>query len=185
MAEVVVRKAGGNDAAAIAGLQARTWRYAYADLLPEQVLDGLDAPESEQRWAAALADPATTTFLAAEGDALVGYCVAGSAPKEAAAGVGGELPADAATLGMIGTLLVEPRWGRRGHGGRLLAAAAEVLRGLACTRGITWVPEADHATLAFYEGAGWRADGLVRTLDAAGTPVREARLSGALELHAR
>lgn len=185
MAEAAVREAGSGDAAAIARLQASTWRYAYADVLPDAVLDGLETAETEQQWAAALAVAGTTTFLAAEGDALVGYCVAGRAPEQAVAGVGGELPTDAPAVGLIGTLLVEPRWGRRGHGGRLLAAAAEVLRGLACTRGITWVPEADHAALAFYEAVGWRADGLVRTLDAAGTPVREARLSGTLELHAR
>ena len=37
----------------------------------------------------------------------------------------------------VSTLLVEPRWGRRGHGGRLLAAAAAALRG-ARRRGAGW-----------------------------------------------
>jgi hypothetical protein len=47
---------------------------------------------------------------------------------------------------------------------------------------VSWVPEADTAALAFFERAGWHSDGLVRTLDAAGTPVREVRMTGSTDL---
>ena len=65
----------------------------------------------------------------------------------------------------IGALLVEPRWGRRGHGGRLLAAAAEALRAGGAHYGLAWVPEADEASRRFYARAGWEPDGAVRALD--------------------
>jgi len=82
---------------------------------------------------------------------------------------------------MIGTLLVEPRWGRRGHGGRLLAEAARGLRAKGATRGVVWVPENDDVSVAFYERAGWERDGTVRTLDAGGRALREIRLTGTLD----
>jgi hypothetical protein len=47
-------------------------------------------------------------------------------------------------------------------------------------RGISWVAEADKASLHFWERAGWVADGTVRTLDAGGRPLREIRLTGTL-----
>ena len=38
---------------------------------------------------------------------------------------------------------MEPRWGRRGHGSRLLAAVADVARGGGAARLQVWLPEAD------------------------------------------
>jgi GNAT superfamily N-acetyltransferase len=95
------------------------------------------------------------------------------------------LPADAARTGLVSALLVEPRWGRRGHGGRLLAAAAADFRERGLTRGIAWVPETDGASLSFYATAGWQPDGTVRTLDAAGRPLREVRVTGGVDLRLR
>src|SRR5689334_23769018 len=43
---------------------------------------------------------------------------------------------------LINTLLVEPRWGRRGHGSRLLAAAVDLAREEGFTRALTWTLEA-------------------------------------------
>jgi GNAT superfamily N-acetyltransferase len=93
----------------------------------------------------------------------------------------GNLPEDAGSIGLIGTLLVEPRWGRRGHAGRLLATAARGLSDAGGARGIVWLPENDAVSLAFYERAGWGRDGMVRTLDAGGRPLREIRLTGDLD----
>ncbi|MGH3996931.1 MAG: GNAT family N-acetyltransferase, partial [Pseudonocardiaceae bacterium] len=94
----------------------------------------------------------------------------------------GALPPDAAHTVLVSTLLVEPRWGRRGHGGRLLATVTAALRDAGATRGIVWVPAEDPASLNFYRRAGWEPDGTVRTLDAHGRPLREIRLTGSLNL---
>ncbi|MQA07212.1 MAG: GNAT family N-acetyltransferase [Pseudonocardiaceae bacterium] len=182
MADAAVRTAQPSDAPEIARIQLNTWRTAYAELLPEQALAGMDPGEAERAWAGAIEHPETTVHLATEGEFVVGFCVAGPAPETEAALADGNLPEDAMHTGLIGTLLVEPRWGRRGHGGRLLAIAAEGLRERGARRGISWIPEADTASLSFFERAGWAPDGTVRTLDAAGTPLREIRLSGGLEL---
>ncbi len=79
-------------------------------------------------------------------------------------------------------LLVEPRWGRRGHAGRLLAAAAAALRANGARYGLAWIPEQDGASRGFYARAGWGPDGAVRALDTGNGIVREVRVTGSLDL---
>ena len=76
----------------------------------------------------------------------------------------------------ISPLLVEPRWGRRGHGSRLLAAVVDHARADGMQRAIVWIPEADTASREFYLSAGWAPDGLVRALDTGAGELREVRL---------
>jgi L-amino acid N-acyltransferase YncA len=97
----------------------------------------------------------------------------------------GSLPEDADAIALISTLLVEPRWGRRGHGGRLLATAAAELRAHGADRGISWIPETDQTSLSFYHTVGWREDGTMRVLDAAGERFTEIRVTGTLDLPLR
>lgn len=177
-----VRAAVASDAAEIARVQRVTWRTAYADFLGETALAQLDSPDAEERWASAIRHPDTTVQLATEGRFVVGFCVAGLAPEEDVAHASGELPGDAERTGLIATILVEPRWGRRGHGSRLLAAAADALRQRGAERGITWVAESDPASLSFFRRAGWRPDGTVRTLDTGEGRLRELRITGELEI---
>ncbi|WP_243793131.1 GNAT family N-acetyltransferase [Saccharopolyspora gloriosae] len=182
MADAEVRAATPADAPEITQVQLATWRSAYAELLPPEVLSGLDEAATTQQWTEALHSEPTTVLVATEGDWLAGFCVAGPAPEQEAAAADGSAPPDLATVALVSTVLVEPRWGRRGHGGRLLATMAQRLTEGGATRGISWVPEADSVSLAFFEHAGWLPDGTVRTLDAGGRPVRELRLSGPLDL---
>jgi GNAT superfamily N-acetyltransferase len=182
MADATVRAAEPSDAAGIARIQLDTWRAAYADLLPAEVLADLDAEETELVWRQTVEQGPAHVFVAVEGDWLVGFCAAGVAPEDETAAADGTPAKDSATVALVATLLVEPRWGRRGHGGRLLAEAGRVLREAGSTRGIAWVPEPDKASRRFFERAGWVADGTVRTLDAGGRPLREARLTGTLRI---
>ena len=176
-----VRVATRKDAGVLAALQRVTWRAAYSELLPAEVLDGLAAPQVQQTWADTI-EGGATVLIATEGADPVGFVVAGPAPEDEVAAADGTLPCDVARTVLVSTLLVEPRWGRRGHGGRLLGAAATVLREAGATRGIVWVPAEDSASLSFYRRAGWTPDGTVRTLDASGRPLRELRLTGPLDL---
>lgn len=180
MADAETRPAQPADAEELARIQLTTWSTAYRMILPPEVLDGLDVTETARAWREAIEHG--RVFVATEGEWLVGFVSVGPAPAAESADAKGNPPPDAATVALVGTLLVEPRWGRRGHGGRLLAAAAGAMRAAGATRGIAWVPESDSASLAFYRHAGWQLDGTVRTLDAGGRPLREVRLSGGLDL---
>lgn len=171
MADVSVRPAGASDVGEIARIQVETWRTAYAALLPPDALATATPELATARWQAAVVAPpsaAHRVLVALEGAAVVGFVAFG--------------PDDEETMtGSIATLLVEPRWGRRGHGSRLLAAAVEHVRGDGVGRFLVWVLERDTASTGFFESAGWERDGWVRTLDVAGTPVREARLHTSLD----
>lgn len=176
-----VRAATADDVADIVRIQRRTWQVAYAEMLGEQAVAQLDSDAVAEGWAAAVEHPDTVVHLATEAGTIVGYCVAGPAPEDEMAAADGSLPADARSVGLLGDLLVEPRWGRRGHGGRLLVAAATDLRKRDIDRGVTWVAESDSASLSFFRRAGFNPDNTVRTLDTGERTVREIRLTGPLD----
>jgi L-amino acid N-acyltransferase YncA len=170
-----VRPAVEADVDALLRIQSDTWRAAYAELVPAEALAQLTTPAARDAWRAAIAaGGGHHVFVAVEGEWTVGFC--------AAAHYGG---GNGAAIAEVSTLLVEPRWGRRGHGGRLLAAAADALRGHGAEVGWAWVPEADAVSRAFYGHAGWEADGAVRGLDTGSGLLREVRLSGPLDLRLR
>jgi L-amino acid N-acyltransferase YncA len=174
VADVAVRAARAGDVPEIARIQVDTWRTAYKRFLPESVLAALDVETAAQAWGAAVAEPpspAHHVLVATEGSSTVGFAAVGPSGEEDAR------PGEAA----VAALLVEPRWGRRGHGSRLLAAAVDHLREDGVSRLVAWVPDGDRASAAFYESAGWEQDGTARLLEADGGTVRETRWHVALE----
>lgn len=170
-AEVSVRPARPEDAAAMARVQAVTWRTAYRSVLPPEVLDDWDDNAATEAWRAAVGAPPTPehgTVVAVERDEVVGFAAFGPAePPE------GQRADPATPTTEVAVLLVEPRWGRRGHGSRLLAAVADLARAAGATRLQTWLPESDQASAGFLESAGWGRTGWVRTLDTGAAPLRE------------
>lgn len=143
-------------------MQQSTWAQAYADLLGpldvplEQIaavwLNAIEAaPSREHR-----------VLVALEAGEVVGFAT--SEPSDD----GIELTA----------LMVEPRWGRRGHGSRLLQACAEHWSSYDVA--VTWAFEADTVLIAFLESAGWGLDGLGRGLDTGERVVPQRRLHTSL-----
>lgn len=178
MADVSVRPARPDDAAELGRIQLDTWRTAYAGILPEAVLAGLTAEAAADAWGAAVSAPPSArhhVLVALEQDWRVGFTALGPADD-----VEPDDPEPATTV-ELATILVEPRWGRRGHGSRLLAAAVDHARADGMTRAIAWIPEGDGATREFLVSAGWAPDGLARALDTGAGEVREVRLHTSLE----
>lgn len=185
MAIAAVHPAQASDIPHIARIQRETWRVGYAGVLPAETLAAADAVDDDEltgAWEDARANGPARLFVATEGDWTVGFCAAGFAPDAELADAADTLPTDAGTVVLIGSLLVQPRWGRRGHGGRLLGTAVGVLREQGATRGVAWLLEGDQASRKFYARIGWHPDGTARTLDAAGQPIREIRITGDLDL---
>jgi GNAT superfamily N-acetyltransferase len=157
----------------MARIQAVTWRTAYREVLPPAVLDDWDEAAAGEVWRAAVVAPPTAAhgvLVAVDGDTVVGFAAYG--PPEVAPG---ERPDDDGPTTEVAALLVEPRWGRRGHGSRLLAAVADLAAATGAARLRSWVPEQDEVTARFLESAGWAREGWVRTLDTGDAPLREVR----------
>ena len=172
-AEVSVRPARAEDAEAIAGVQLVTWRTAYRSLLPAAVLDQWDQPAAVAAWREAVVSPPTPghrVLVALDGATVAGFAAFG--PAELARG---EQPRPEGPTAELTTLLVEPRWGRRGHGSRLLSAVADIAGESGIARLAMWLPEEDSVTARFLAGTGWAADGWVRTLDTGSSTIRQAR----------
>jgi GNAT superfamily N-acetyltransferase len=162
VADVSVRPARPADAERIARVQLSTWRTAYGSFLPA---DALEVPEEQAAalWLRAVELPPSAqhrVLVAMDGSELVGF--AASEPAQEAV----ELTA----------LLVEPRWGRRGHGSRLLAATVDHWREDGAGRAWHWAWERDAATRAFLTSAGWELDGSARGLDTGPRVERQVRL---------
>lgn len=168
MADVSVRPARPTDAERVARVQLSTWRTAYADLLPADVLD---VPEVQAAaiWLHAIEAPASPrhrVLVAMEREELVGFLA--SAPAE-------DDDLEPGTV-EVGALLVEPRWGRRGHGSRLLAAGVDGWQADGVRTAVTWAWERDAATRGFLAGAGWEPDGRSRGLDTGAQVQAQLRL---------
>ena len=172
-ADASVRPARPDDAAEVARVQVVTWRTAYRGVLPMAVLDDWDADAATAAWRRAVETPPTPghgVMVALEGQTVVGFAAFGTPEL-----TGDEQPHAAGPSSELSTLLVEPRWGRRGHGSRLLAAVTDVVRAGGAVRLQTWVLEPDRVSAGFYESTGWAPDGWARTLETGGDPLREIR----------
>lgn len=169
-ADASVRTAGVFDLAAIGAVHSRSWRAAYADSLPDEVLSALDPAALTEAWRGAVTEPPTPqhrVLVACSGPTVVGF---------AAVDPAGELVA----------LLVDPTQQRRGHGSRLLSAAVDHLRTVGAGAVVAWSPATDGARRAFLASAGLEPDGAARELEVPGalTGLREVRLVAALDENA-
>lgn len=183
MALGYVRTARPEEAGEIARIQLETWRVAYRRILPARVLDRLDQAWMAQRWRSAIEDPPSdrhrvlVAIEQGQRQHLVGFAASGPASEETAA-AGERTPA--ADTAAFTDLLVEPRWGRRGHGSRLLAATVDLWREDGFAGALAWAFEADRATRDFLESAGWEPDGASRALDVDDLLVPQIRLHTSL-----
>ena len=183
MANGYVRPARPEEAGDIARIQVATWRTAYRRLLPRHVLAGLDEPWIAQRWAEAITEPPSPrhrVLVAVEQGAerhTVGFVASGPADDAALAPDERDLPDGVAA---VTDLLVEPRWGRRGHGSRLLSAAVSLWREDGFETAVAWAYLEDPATRGFLTSAGWAPDGASRSLDVDDLLVAQLRLHVAL-----
>jgi GNAT superfamily N-acetyltransferase len=185
MALGFVRPARPEDAAEIARIQLATWRTAYRRMFPAHVLANLDEAYLGRGWSEAIEAPPSPrhrVLIAVEqsetSQTTVGFAAAGPADEQALAP---EEPPLADDVAAVTDLLVEPRWGRRGHGSRLLSAAVELWREDGFGTAVAWAYDADEAMKRFLGSAGWEHDGATRALDVDDLLVNQLRLHTALK----
>ncbi len=156
-ADVSVRIAWGDDAAAIAALQVRAWAVAYAGLVPADALPA-DADAVAGAWRASLAaskDARNRVLVALERNRVVGFAITGPASDP---------DCDPVVDAELSELTLDPEERGKGHGSRLLQAAVDTMRADRFTRAVTWTMASDDAVRTFLTEAGWAPDGAHREL---------------------
>ena len=128
----MIRPATPADAPAIAGVQARAWRYAYADIVEPDAM--LVPEETTPRWADAISARSGVIVWDQDGR-VVGF----------AAIEGNELQA----------IYVDPPAQGAGVGSALLDAAVAALRAAGHAEAFLWTFDANGLARAFYERHGW------------------------------
>jgi GNAT superfamily N-acetyltransferase len=184
MALGFVRPARPEDAAEIARIQLSTWRSSYRRMFPPHVLAGLDEAYLTRGWSEAIESAPSSrhrVLIAVEqsdaSTAVVGFAAAGPADEQALAP---DEPPLADDVAAVTDLLIEPRWGRRGHGSRLLAAVVDLWREDGFTTAVAWAYEQDKAMQKFLASAGWEPDGVGRALDVDNMLVPQVRFHVAI-----
>lgn len=175
-----VRLARTPDVDDVAAVNIRSWRLRFAGVVPDDVLDAMDAGDLAMVWASGILNPPTPghrLLVAVHDNRVVGYAAIGPSQDPDADGETAELVA----------LEVEPDQLRQGHGSRLMAAAVDHLRAAGMTSVVTWCPVHDEARRTFLQSAGWGPDSAYRDLavgvSAEGSDliVREVRLATVLD----
>jgi L-alanine-DL-glutamate epimerase-like enolase superfamily enzyme/ribosomal protein S18 acetylase RimI-like enzyme len=150
---VVLRAARGTDAPALVDVFIAAWRAGYRDVVPAEVLGGLDVATVTGWLGPLTGDGATTTVVALVDGEPAGFARYGPDPERP----GGE-------AGYLAALYVDPRAGGRGVGRRLLGHALGELQRSGRPDVRLWVFEANTRARQLYERAGFRPDG-ARTVD--------------------
>jgi ribosomal protein S18 acetylase RimI-like enzyme len=181
---VTTRPAVPADAADLVGVHVRTWRQAYAGIMPDEILDGLDGRRQEQvrrvRERLSQADPRFRTVVAvspaAPGRAghdpgrVLGFATFGPYRLEQGRADGAVDP----SVGEVLAIYVDPPHQGRGAGRALMAEAVTALRTAGAGEVRLWVLEENAPSLRFYQRYGFVPDGerhLFRVHRPDGSPV--------------
>jgi len=178
-ADVSVRVAWADDAAAIVRVQLKAWPTLYGDLVPTEAIPS--GPEAEEgatvAWSASLQKPGDArnrVLVALERNRVCGFAITCPAADP---------DADPLDDGELRELTIDPDERGKGHGSRLLQAAADTMNADRFTRAVTWVPANDDQLRSFLTSAGWAPDGAHRELEldeAGDVRMKQVRLHTAL-----
>ncbi|HLS62263.1 MAG TPA: GNAT family N-acetyltransferase [Ruania sp.] len=169
-ADVSVRPSLPEDAPLLGQIQVAAWRAALTEVLPAEVLTGLEAERFAEAWRSAIDSPPSAKhrmLTACDGAEVVGFAALAPAPQTQ-------------ETGEIVALEVDPDHARAGHGSRLLAACTDILRATAASHVRAWAIDGDHARADFLSASGMEPLGIRRVLDVAGSRVHELAWSAVL-----
>lgn len=165
MAEIRVRPATVDDAPAIARVHVWSWRSAYRGLMPDEHLDSLDEATRSEGWSRLLESGSGHVLVAVIGEETVGFAASlASHDDDAEAG-----------CGEVSAIYLLPEVWDRGLGRTLMDATLAGLAELGFAEVALWVLEGNERAIRFYETAGFRTDGAMKTDEFGGHRLREVR----------
>lgn len=144
--DLLIRRGVIEDATEAAAMHADTWRTSYRGLVPDALLDHLDASRWEIGWRRGFEslDPTRVVHVAESGGRIVGFASGGRARAGAPPGHVGEVYA----------IYVQPARQGQGIGRVLLRAAADGLAERGLVPIVIWTLFDNPASRGFYEALG-------------------------------
>ncbi|HUX69453.1 MAG TPA: GNAT family N-acetyltransferase [Cellulomonadaceae bacterium] len=164
--DVLIRGAVVSDAARIAAVHIRSWRQAYAGIVPSTHLAALDEADRTRRWEADLRSGPqddVRTWVAESGQQLLGFATLGPSRDE---------DAERGDVEIYSIYLDPGTWGR--------GVARDLMRTLLneVPPGVTvrlWVMADNERARHFYRRHGFAPDGAERLDEIGGAEVLEVR----------
>jgi len=165
----MIRMATSDDCYDLAVLHVLTWQQAYAGLMPETYLAGLDhdLDTRAQQWKQAIAKSAVSVWIDTDDDSLVGFAACGKCRDEDATDNWGELNA---------LYYLKSHWGT----GRAQALYQRVLQHLEANShsiATLWVLDGNSRAIAFYQKQGFAFDGEEKVEQQPEFTIRELRMT--------
>jgi ribosomal protein S18 acetylase RimI-like enzyme len=143
---MIIRAYEPGDLDALGRLHALSRRHAYAELLPAEAIERIDATEMAAGWGRRFAttDRAYAVLIAEGAGELAGFCM---------------VTLEADDTAVLNAIHVHPDCHGSGLAARLHDEAVAVMRAWACGSAYLWVLVGNDRAQAFYRRHGWVADG--------------------------
>jgi ribosomal protein S18 acetylase RimI-like enzyme len=168
MTDFVVRPATLADVDSVARVRVATWRHAYAGLIPDNVLAGLDPVADAEffrtNWPSDPAVLARQIQVAERAGEIVGF-VRSNACRPSKAEKDPDPAPDALGVGEIYAIYVLPEHQGHGVGARLVDAAVSALASRRLAPVVLWVLAENWPSRRFYERVGFAYDGGIKQLE--------------------
>jgi GNAT superfamily N-acetyltransferase len=168
--DLFCRTATSLDATQIAQVHVDSWRVAYKDLLPADLLENLSVAQRSRMWDRLLAanSEKTVIYVAESGGLIVGFALAGPARETD----------QRLNQGEIYAIYVDgSAWGS-GIGYKLMEASHHFLKQMVFSSMVLWVLDGNEQAIRFYERYGFVRDVSqqgVKIDQFGNVPVRELR----------
>lgn len=143
----MIRKAGQEDALAIAQVHVNSWKSTYKGLISDAYLDSLSVGSFERFWADQLEASSLSPYVAETGSGIVGFVQGGPLREK-----------DYRYQGEIYSLYLLKSHQRKGLGKQLVQAVMEDLITEGMSSFLVWVL-ADNPSCGFYEKLGGKKIG--------------------------
>jgi GNAT superfamily N-acetyltransferase len=168
-----VREPTLDDVDELARINIETWRDAYAGIVPQARLDGMDRATYRERWVSTVTGgrPGVRCVVAEVDRVLAAYAVGGAYRIQEDAD-----PEDTSRWAELFAIYVDPPMQGRRVG---VAAHDALLAGLAgegYVEAALWVLEANAASRSWYAARGWLPDGATSLWWCEGQALPEIRL---------
>lgn len=168
-ADLSVRPAVPEDAALITGLQLAAWRSR--DIITPDELAAVDTGAVTAQWHSAVAEPPSPrhrVLTACAGAEVVGFLAFAPVTDTTLPDSAGDAPVE------VLAMEVSDAHTRQGHGSRLLAACADLVREAGGTSLATWAGQDDEPRTRFLSSAGFAPAGPRRILASGAGEVVES-----------